>query len=134
MNDRIDLSALPLRALLDAVADRDLANELLARVRRARDGGARYVAKIRGVVADLYGIEPSDIAGPRRHARLVIPRSIAMQLAREHGLSLPQIGRAFNRDHTTVLHACRKIAKLEAEDLQVAMSLCLLRERLRRLS
>ena len=47
----------------------------------------------------------------------MVPRQVAMYLAREiAGLSLPRIGAAFDRDHTTVLHACRKVEETMAGD------------------
>jgi chromosomal replication initiator protein len=59
-----------------------------------------------------------DMCSPRRMGGLVRPRHIAMYLARKLTIrSLPEIGRLFGgRDHTTVLHAVRRIEKLRAED------------------
>lgn len=69
------------------------------------------------IVAHVYGLTVNDILSQRRMWELVRPRQEAMWLAKKYTLiSLPQIGRSFaGRDHTTVLHAIRKIDKLIAE-------------------
>lgn len=69
---------------------------------------------IQRTVADYYKIRLSDLLSKRRSRSIARPRQIAMALAKElTSHSLPEIGDAFGgRDHTTVLHACRKIAEL----------------------
>ncbi|MBQ2953806.1 MAG: chromosomal replication initiator protein DnaA [Clostridia bacterium] len=63
-------------------------------------------------VADYYSITVQDLIRQSRRREITVPRQIAMYLTREMtNLSLPQIGQVFgNRDHTTVLHGCEKIA------------------------
>ena len=63
-------------------------------------------------VADYYSISVADIIRQTRRREITVPRQIAMYLTREMtNLSLPQIGQVFgNRDHTTVLHGCDKVA------------------------
>jgi chromosomal replication initiator protein len=62
------------------------------------------------VVADHYKMKVSDILGKKRNKEIVAPRQIAMYLAREMGsMSYPDIGRAFGRDYTTVIHSYEKI-------------------------
>ena len=63
-------------------------------------------------VADYYAISVNDLICHSRRREITIPRQIAMYLTREMtNLSLPQIGQVFgNRDHTTVLHGCEKVA------------------------
>ena len=63
-------------------------------------------------VADYYSITVGDLTSQTRRREITVPRQIAMYLTREMtNLSLPQIGQVFgNRDHTTVLHGCEKIA------------------------
>ena len=65
-------------------------------------------------VADYYSISVQDLIRQSRRREITVPRQIAMYLTREMtNLSLPQIGQVFgNRDHTTVLHGCEKIAGL----------------------
>jgi len=76
------------------------------------------IDNIQKVVAEHYRIKISDMASKRRTRTVARPRQIAMALAKEltqH--SLPEIGEAFGgRDHTTVLHACRKVAELRNEN------------------
>ena len=75
------------------------------------------VPAIRKVVEKFYGISEKDMRGPRRTRKLARPRQIAMYLARElTPASLPRIGTHYGRDHTTVLHACRVVAKRLAQD------------------
>ncbi|MGO5000282.1 chromosomal replication initiator protein DnaA [Oceanisphaera sp. W20_SRM_FM3] len=72
---------------------------------------------IQKTVAEYYKIKLSDILSKRRSRSVARPRQVAMALAKElTNHSLPEIGDAFGgRDHTTVLHACRKIAQLREE-------------------
>ncbi|WP_354622899.1 chromosomal replication initiator protein DnaA [Psychromonas sp. MME2] len=76
------------------------------------------IDNIQKVVAEHYRIKTSDMSSKRRTRTVARPRQIAMALAKEltqH--SLPEIGEAFGgRDHTTVLHACRKVAELRREN------------------
>ena len=60
----------------------------------------------------------SDLSSKRRNRSIARPRQIAMALAKElTSHSLPEIGEAFGgRDHTTVLHACRKVTELKEHD------------------
>jgi len=79
------------------------------------------VDNIQKVVAEYYKIRLSDLLSKRKNRSLARPRQIAMSLAKEltqH--SLPEIGDAFGgRDHTTVLHACRKVKELREEGTEV---------------
>ena len=76
------------------------------------------VDNIQKTVADYYKIKISDMHSKKRSRNIARPRQVAMALAKElTQLSLPDIGDAFgNRDHTTVLHACRTIATLREKD------------------
>lgn len=69
-------------------------------------------------VAEYYKIKVSDLLSKRRNRSVARPRQLAMALAKElTNHSLPEIGDAFGgRDHTTVLHACRKINELKEHD------------------
>jgi chromosomal replication initiator protein len=71
----------------------------------------RDVSRIIKQVAAAYGVTARELLGPSRLRRVMVPRQVAMYLARQlSGLSLPRLGAAFGgRDHTTVLHACRKV-------------------------
>ena len=72
------------------------------------------IENIQKTVADYYKIRISDMHSKKRSRAIARPRQVAMALAKElTQLSLPEIGSNFGgRDHTTVLHACRQIAKL----------------------
>ena len=76
------------------------------------------IENIQKTVADYYKIKVADLYSPKRTRTIARPRQIAMALAKElTELSLPNIGEAFGgRDHTTVLHACRKINELKSSD------------------
>ncbi len=78
------------------------------------------IDNIKRTVAGYYNIRVGDLNSPRRTRSLARPRQVAMALAKEltqH--SLPEIGEAFGKDHTTVLHACRKVSVLRQDDLKI---------------
>lgn len=76
------------------------------------------IDNIQRVVAEYYKIKVADLLSKRRSRSVARPRQVAMALAKElTNHSLPEIGDAFGgRDHTTVLHACRKIRELQESD------------------
>jgi hypothetical protein len=78
----------------------------------------RWLAAILSSVSEHYGVLKIDIVSQRRTVNVMLPRQIAMYLARMLTTrSLPEIGRQMgNRDHTTVLHAVRKIARMRETD------------------
>jgi len=80
------------------------------------------IENIQKTVAEYYKIRVADILSKRRNRSLARPRQLAMSLCKElTNHSLPEIGDAFGgRDHTTVLHACRKIAELRESDPRVS--------------
>ncbi|MCZ6853423.1 MAG: chromosomal replication initiator protein DnaA [Gammaproteobacteria bacterium] len=80
------------------------------------------IENIQRTVAEYYNIKISDILSKRRNRSIARPRQMAMSLAKElTNHSLPEIGEAFGgRDHTTVLHACRKIAELRDTNADIA--------------
>lgn len=79
------------------------------------------IDNIQKLVAEYFKIRVADLLSSRRNRSITRPRQIAMALAKQltrH--SLPEIGNAFGgRDHTTVLHACRKVVELRAEDRRI---------------
>ncbi len=76
------------------------------------------IENIQKTVAEYYKIRSSDLLSNRRSRSITRPRQLAMALSKElTNHSLPEIGEAFGgRDHTTVLHGCRKIAELRESD------------------
>jgi len=78
------------------------------------------IDNIMGTVGKYFNIPAKELRSPRRTRSLARPRQIAMSLARElTSHSLPEIGAAFEKDHTTVIHACRTIAKLRLTDTRL---------------
>lgn len=79
------------------------------------------IDNIQKIVAEYFKIKLSDILSKRRSRSVARPRQMAMALAKElTNHSLPEIGEAFGgRDHTTVLHACRKIKELRESSSDV---------------
>lgn len=76
------------------------------------------VDNIQKTVAEYYKIKVADLLSKRRSRSVARPRQMAMMLSKElTNKSLPEIGDAFGgRDHTTVIHACRKVKELIAEE------------------
>lgn len=79
------------------------------------------IDNIQKTVSEYYGIRVSDMKGKRRNRQIARPRQVAMALAKElTSMSLPDIGDAFGgRDHTTVIHACKKIDELSRTDSKI---------------
>lgn len=79
------------------------------------------ISNIQKVVAEYFKIRVADLLSPRRSRSITRPRQIAMALAKELTThSLPEIGDAFGgRDHTTVLHATRKVVELRDSDIRI---------------
>lgn len=91
------------------------------------------VDMIQKTVSEHYGLKQADLISERRARAVARPRQVAMWLAKQITTrSLPDIGRRFGgRDHTTVLHAVRRIEQLKAEDPQIARDVDLLLRKLR---
>jgi chromosomal replication initiator protein len=83
------------------------------------------IGNIQKVVGEYYKVKMSDLLSKRRSRSVARPRQVAMSLAKElTNHSLPEIGDAFGgRDHTTVLHACRKIKELCDVDTDIEQDL-----------
>jgi chromosomal replication initiator protein len=92
------------------------------------------IENIQKTVADYYKIKVSEMYSKKRSRNVARPRQVAMALAKElTQLSLPDIGEAFGgRDHTTVLHACRKIADLRTNNSDITRDVNSLLKVLRR--
>lgn len=109
----------------------DVAQESLADILRASDRKVTIDEIIRKV-ADHYNLRLTDILSPRRARSVARPRQVAMFLAKKlTSKSLPEIGRRFGgRDHTTVIHAVKKIEELRSVDNQIDEDVELLRRML----
>lgn len=95
--------------------------------------GQVTVENIQKTVADFYKIKVADMYSKRRPANIAMPRQVAMYLAKElTQKSLPDIGDMFGgRDHTTVLHAVRKISDLRAKQADLNHTLHVLEQTLK---
>ncbi len=91
------------------------------------------IENIQKTVADYYKIKVAEMYSKKRSRVVARPRQVAMALAKElTQLSLPDIGDAFGgRDHTTVLHACRKIEELRGQDPNMSRDFSVLIQTLR---
>jgi len=83
-----------------------------------REGcAALFPADIRRVVTDFFGVTEDDLDHYGRSGRTPRIRQIAFHLCRKHTTqSLPELGRAFQRDHSTILHGARRIEALRKTD------------------
>ncbi len=114
-------------SLTGAKVSVDLAKEVLGSMFRERDH-ACSIESIQKTVAEFYNLNISDLKSPRRVRTLAFPRQIAMYLCKKHvRSSFPEIGGKFGgKDHTTVMHACRKIERLLQSDSQTQKDVAVL--------
>ncbi len=99
----------------------DLAQDVLKDVFPQGESAQISIERIQELVCERFGVTHDELTGDRRSQNIVYPRQVAMYLARElTDSSLPKIGKEFGgRDHTTVIHATSKIARLIREDRSV---------------
>ncbi|MCD8562707.1 MAG: chromosomal replication initiator protein DnaA [Alphaproteobacteria bacterium] len=90
------------------------------------------IDEIQRKVAEHYNLRMTDMHSARRARNVARPRQVAMYLAKQlTARSLPEIGRKFGgRDHTTVMHAVRKVEELLGEDTQIAQDVDIIRRAL----
>jgi chromosomal replication initiator protein len=101
--------------------DTELAQDVLRDVFPQGEAATVSIEKIQGLVCERFSVTIEELTGDRRSQNIVYPRQVAMYLSRElTDSSLPKIGKQFGgRDHTTVIHATSKIARLIREDRSV---------------
>jgi chromosomal replication initiator protein len=106
----------------------DLASLVLRDMQAAPDGSRIRIDDILKVVGRHFNVGRTDLLSPRRARSVVVPRQIGMYLAKKMtARSLPEIGRRFGgRDHSTVLHAVRKIEDQIKTDDRLAREVALL--------
>ena len=99
----------------------ELAQEVLKDVFPQGEAAEVSIKRIQDAVIERFGISFNELTGEKRSQNIVYPRQVAMYLSRElTDSSLPKIGKEFGgRDHTTVIHATSKIARLIREDRSV---------------
>lgn len=94
--------------------------------------GPGHYIYVQRVVARHFGVSRLDLIGQSRRKKYAIPRHVAMYLIHDGKRTLPEIGRRFGgRDHTTVLHAVRKIADERTKDAQLNHELHVLEQTLK---
>jgi chromosomal replication initiator protein len=101
--------------------DVELAQDVLRDVFPQGEPAVVSIERIQELVCDRFGVTLSELKSERRSQSIVYPRQVAMYLSRElTDSSLPKIGKHFGgRDHTTVIHATSKIARMIKEDRSV---------------
>ena len=111
-----------------ATVDLDLAAMVLRDMQASPDGSRIKIDDILKVVGRHYNVARTDLLSPRRARTVVMPRQVGMYLAKKMtSRSLPEIGRRFGgRDHSTVLHAVRKIEEQIKTDDRLAREVALL--------
>jgi chromosomal replication initiator protein len=99
----------------------ELAQEVLKDVFPQGEAAEVSIRRIQETVSDRFNLSLNELTGEKRSQNIVYPRQVAMYLSRElTDSSLPKIGKEFGgRDHTTVIHATSKIARLIREDRSV---------------
>jgi len=118
-------------SLVGRTIDIDMVHECLADILRSSERKVTIDEIIRKV-SDHYNLRMSDMISARRSRIVSRPRQLAMFLSKTlTSKSLPEIGRRFGgRDHTTVIHAVKKIEELKHKDLQIAEEVEILRRML----
>jgi chromosomal replication initiator protein len=99
----------------------ELAQDVLKDVFPQGEATQISIERIQELICERFGVTHGELTGDRRSQNIVYPRQVAMYLSRElTDSSLPKIGKEFGgRDHTTVIHATSKIARLIREDRSV---------------
>jgi len=119
-------------SLTKAPISLDLTKEVLRNIIQEREP-VYSVESIQRIVADYYKVSISDLKSPRRTKTLAYPRQIAMYLCKKFARSsFPQIGAKFGgKDHTTVMHACRKIESLLESNINLQEEISILERTIR---
>ncbi len=116
--------------LADKEITLDMTQDVLKDMLRSYDRRTT-IDEIQKKVAEYFNISVKEMQSSRRARTVARPRQIAMYLAKQlTSRSLPEIGRKFDRDHTTVMHAVRKVEELVVEDASLAESVDALRRAL----
>jgi chromosomal replication initiator protein len=108
-------------SLTGRVMSVELAQDVLRDVFPQGEAAEVSIKRIQELVSERFSLSLDELCGDKRSQNIVYPRQVAMYLSRElTDSSLPKIGREFGgRDHTTVIHATSKIARLIREDRSV---------------
>jgi len=115
--------------LLGLPIDEKVVNEALADIVQVRDPKRITPELILSCVAGYYQLTPELVRGSSRKKEIALARHVAVYLTREMtDLSLPRIGDAFSRDHSTIINSCEKVAALSASDPRMRTALSDLRQ------
>ena len=119
-------------SLTGAPISESLAAEALRDIITVKDPKRITTDLIMAMVAEHFGITVDDLKSKRRNREVSVPRQIAMYLVREmNGTSLPTIGMEFGgKDHTTVIHACKKVEDDLKTDLQLKETINTIKKRI----
>lgn len=111
--------------LLNSKISIDLAQEVLKNISKENSTISLSIEDIQKVVATFFKLTVQDLKSGKKQRRIVLPRQISMYLSRKYtSSSFPEIGDQFGgKDHSTVIHAVRKIDKLLDKDSEVRMSI-----------
>jgi chromosomal replication initiator protein len=112
--------------------DRELTLEVLDAMYPGRQTGPPSIATVQAIVASHFELSVEQLTSASRTSRVSWPRQVAIHLARDlTGASLPTIGKAFGgRNHTTVLHACKRVSERLKTDQRVVDEIAKLAEQL----
>lgn len=104
--------------LLNAEISLDLAKEVLKNIIKNQNNRFVTIESIQKEVANFYAMRVQDLKSDRKQKNIAVPRQVTMYLARRYtGASYPEIGEKFGgKDHSTVIHAVKKIEKLLGND------------------
>ena len=106
--------------LLNSEITIDLAKEVLKNILKNDDRKVLSIETIQKEVSNYFGIKINDIKSSKKQKNIAFPRQISMYLVRRYtGASYPEIGEKFGKDHSTVIHAVKKIENLIKDDLSI---------------
>jgi chromosomal replication initiator protein len=107
--------------------DRALTREVLDTLYPVRRRAAPTIEDVKAAVARHYQLSVEQLESPTRTTQVAWPRQVAIHLARDlTGASLPAIGEAFHRNHSTVVHACKRVSERCQTDQQAVDEISIL--------
>jgi chromosomal replication initiator protein len=107
--------------------DRALTREVLDTLYPVRRRAAPTIQDVKAAVARHYQLSVEQLESPTRTSQVAWPRQVAIHLARDlTGASLPAIGEAFHRNHSTVVHACKRVSERCQTDQQAVDEISIL--------
>jgi len=117
-------------SLTNREIDLNMAKDALKHLVKEKEDKVVTIDEIQKAVASFYDIKFSELKGKKRHKNIALPRQIAMYMAREFGgFSFPEIGSSFGgKDHSTAIHACRKIERELKENSEIKQAVRALKQ------